>query len=48
MDTGDIVFDIETQKSFEEVGLPHGKAGGQGNFEKLGVSVVGAYLYGEN
>ena len=41
MDIGDIVFDIETQKSFEEVG-------GQNNFEKLGVSVVGAYIYGEN
>ncbi len=40
MDTGDIVFDIETQKSFEEVG-------GQNNFEKLGVSVVGAYIYGQ-
>ena len=39
MDDGDIVFDIETQKSFEEVG-------GKDNFGKLGVSVVGAYLYG--
>lgn len=43
MDTGDIVFDIETQKSFEEVG---GSAGQRINFEKLGVSVIGAYLYG--
>ncbi|MDP3934842.1 MAG: ribonuclease H-like domain-containing protein [Candidatus Giovannonibacteria bacterium] len=39
MDAGDIVFDIETQKSFDEVG-------GQSHFDKLGVSVVGAYLYG--
>ena len=36
-----IVFDVETKKSFAEV-----KAGGQDNFDKLGVSVVGAYVYG--
>lgn len=39
MDAGDIVFDIETQKSFDEVG-------GRDNFGKLGVSVIGAYVYG--
>src|SRR3989338_1014536 len=39
MDDGDIVFDIETKKSFDEVG-------GRNNFGKLGVSVVGAYIYG--
>ena len=41
LNSGDIVFDIETQKSFEEVG-------GKDNFGKLGVSVVGAYVYGLN
>lgn len=41
MDAGDVIFDIETQKSFDEVG-------GQSHFEKLGVSVAGAYLYGPN
>lgn len=39
MDTGDVVFDVETKKSFDEVG-------GRTFFDKLGVSVVGAYLYG--
>ncbi|OGF75327.1 hypothetical protein A3C77_01395, partial [Candidatus Giovannonibacteria bacterium RIFCSPHIGHO2_02_FULL_45_13] len=39
MDTGDIVFDIETKKSFDEVG-------GRTFFDKLGISVVGAYIYG--
>lgn len=33
-----IVFDLETQRSFDEVG-------GRDSFEKLGVSVLGAYLY---
>ena len=41
MDTGDVVFDIETKKSFDEVG-------GRTFFDKLGVSVVGAYVYGKN
>ncbi len=49
MHPGDIVFDIETKKSFDEVSLPRlGKAGGQNNFHLLGVSVLGAYVYGEN
>jgi len=39
MDNEDVVFDIETQKSFDEVG-------GKDNFGKLGVSVIGAYIYG--
>lgn len=39
MNRGDIVFDVETKHSFDEVG-------GRNNFEKLGVSVVGAYVYG--
>ena len=39
MKADDIVFDVETKRSFDEVG-------GRNNFEKLGVSVVGAYLYG--
>lgn len=34
-----IVFDIETQRSFDEVG-------GRDCLDKLGVSVLGAYLYG--
>ena len=38
IESGDIVFDIETKKSFAEV-----KAGGQNNFDKLGVAVIGAY-----
>lgn len=33
-----IVFDLETQRSFDEVG-------GRDNFDKLGISVLGAYLY---
>lgn len=33
-----IVFDLETQRSFDEVG-------GRGSFDKLGVSVLGAYVY---
>jgi DEAD/DEAH box helicase domain-containing protein len=41
MNSGDIVFDVETKRSFDEVG-------GRNNFDKLGVSVVGAYIYGEN
>lgn len=40
MDAGDIVFDVETKKSFGEVG--------RDNFGKLGISVVGAYVYGED
>ena len=38
---GDIVFDIETKRSFDEVG-------GRDKFDKLGVSVVGAYVYGDD
>lgn len=41
MKPGDIVFDIETQKSFDEVG-------GRDYFDKLGVSVVAAYIYGDD
>lgn len=37
----DIVFDIETKKSFDEVG-------GKSNFDKLGISVVGAHVSGED
>jgi DEAD/DEAH box helicase domain-containing protein len=33
-----IVFDLETQRSFDEVG-------GRDCFDKLGISVLGAYLY---
>lgn len=36
-----IVFDLETQRSFDEVG-------GRGNFDKLGISMLGAYLYKTN
>lgn len=36
-----IVFDLETQRSFDEVG-------GRECFDKLGVSVLGAYLYRSN
>src|SRR3989344_3202726 len=39
--SGDIVFDIETKHSFDEVG-------GKDRFDKLGVSVVGAYVYGDD
>jgi DEAD/DEAH box helicase domain-containing protein len=39
MEKGDIVFDIETKHSFDEVG-------GKNNFHKLGVSVLGAFIYG--
>ena len=39
MNKGDVVFDVETKHSFDEVG-------GRSFFEKLGVSVVGAYVYG--
>lgn len=38
MNKNDIVFDIETKYSFQEVG-------GQGNMAKLGVAVLGAYFY---
>lgn len=41
MNSGDIVFDIETKHSFDEVG-------GRDNFAQLGVSVIGAYVYGKN
>lgn len=41
MKPGDVVFDIETKYSFDEVG-------GRNNFDKLGVSVVGAYFYGDD
>lgn len=34
-----MVFDVETKKSFDEVG-------GRAFFDQLGVSVVGAYVYG--
>ncbi|MEK7636684.1 MAG: ribonuclease H-like domain-containing protein [Patescibacteria group bacterium] len=37
----EVVIDIETKKSFEEVG-------GQEHLDKLGVSVVGAYFYEDN
>ena len=40
MSPGDIVFDVETKHSFAEVG-------GKNNFDKLGVSVVAAYRYGD-
>lgn len=36
-----LVFDLETKKSFDEVG-------GQANFAKLGVSVCGVYSYSRN
>ena len=38
MNKNDIVFDIETQRSFQEVG-------GSENMAKLGISVLGAYFY---
>ena len=38
MSANDIVFDIETKHSFDEVG-------GKQNFHKLGVSVIGVYNY---
>src|SRR3989344_4509740 len=41
MEAGDIVFDVETKHSFDEVG-------GRTFFDKLGVSVVGAYVYGKD
>ena len=41
MHTGDIVFDVETKHSFDEVG-------GRDKFDKLGVSVVGVYEYGDD
>ena len=41
MNTGDIVFDVETKRSFEEVG-------GRDRLDQMGISVVGAYFYGEN
>mgnify|MGYP001604440053 CR=1 FL=1 len=37
----EIIFDIETKKSFEEVG-------GHDNLAKLGVSIAGAYFYEDN
>ncbi|MEK7560086.1 MAG: ribonuclease H-like domain-containing protein [Patescibacteria group bacterium] len=40
MGKNDIVFDIETKKSFQEVG-------GAINMEKLGISVLGAYFYAD-
>ncbi len=40
MNKNDIIFDIETKKSFQEVG-------GFGNMEKLGISVLGAYFYAD-
>ncbi|QQG42662.1 MAG: ribonuclease H-like domain-containing protein [Candidatus Giovannonibacteria bacterium] len=43
MDSDDVVFDIETKRSFNEAGI---SARDGGSFEKLGVSVVGAYVYG--
>ena len=41
MTSGDIIFDIETKHSFDEVG-------GRDHFDKLGISVVGAFVYGKN
>ena len=41
MEAGDVVFDVETKRSFDEVG-------GRTFFDKLGVSVVCAYVYGED
>lgn len=41
MGKNDIVFDIETKRSFQEVG-------GQDHVEKLGISILGAYFYGES
>ncbi|MBI2023299.1 ribonuclease H-like domain-containing protein [Candidatus Giovannonibacteria bacterium] len=41
MNPGDIVFDVETKKSFDDVG-------GKDHMEKLGISVIGAFVYGEN
>ena len=41
MNPRDIVFDVETKYSFDEVG-------GRSNFHKLGVSVVGVYIYGDD
>lgn len=38
MNKNDIIFDIETKLSFQEVG-------GKDNMDKLGVSVLGAYFY---
>lgn len=40
MASNDIVFDIETQRSFQEVG-------GSENMAKLGISVLGAYFYAD-
>jgi len=41
MNKNDIVFDIETQRSFQEVG-------GFNNMEKLGISVLGAFFYSDS
>jgi predicted PolB exonuclease-like 3'-5' exonuclease len=41
MRAGDIVFDIETKRSFDEVG-------GKDNLAKLGISVLGAFVYGDD
>ena len=41
MVNNDIVFDIETKLSFQEVG-------GKDNMEKLGISVLGAYFYADS
>ncbi len=41
MQDGDIVFDVETKHSFDEVG-------GRDKFDKLGVSVVAAYGYADD
>lgn len=40
MTNNDIVFDIETKRSFQEVG-------GTSNMDKLGISVLGAYFYSD-
>ena len=40
MGKNDIVFDIETKLSFQEVG-------GASNMDKLGISVLGAYFYAD-
>jgi len=40
MTSNDIVFDIETKLSFQEVG-------GAQNMDKLGISVLGAYFYAD-
>lgn len=40
MNKNDIVFDVETKQSFQEVG-------GASNMDKLGISVLGVYFYAD-